>query len=223
MQEVWKQYATTNYSVSNTGYIRNDASGKTLSPARSRQGYVRLNIWDKGKTRSVAVHRLIAETFLPNPEGKAIVNHIDGNPSNNRLENLEWATISENVTHAYATGLAKRGEDATVAKLTEKQVVSIKELLKTNSIRSVATLFGMSDAAISHIRNGDTWSHVSPESSLALADKEKYHKYKLNANDIPIIRSLFASGLTDNQVATQYGVHRASIRNIRIGKNWANY
>ena len=81
----------------------------------------------------------------------------------------------------------------------------------------------MSDAAISHIRNGDTWSHIMPELNLQLADREKYHKYKLCATDIPNIRTAFTLGESDTSIAKRYGVHRASIYNIRNGKNWNNY
>lgn len=62
-----------------------------------------LQVWLRkpGEHRKYRVHRLVGEAFLPNPEGKHVVNHIDGNKGNNRIENLEWATYSENTTHYY--------------------------------------------------------------------------------------------------------------------------
>ena len=132
MQEEWKQYKNTVYFVSNTGYIKNTQTGKILSATKTRQGYLRFALWDNGTSKTVAVHRIVAEVYLENPDNKPVVNHIDGNPSNNRLENLEWSTIGENVRHAYDTGLASRGEDCTVAKLTEKQVLEIIDCMKNN-------------------------------------------------------------------------------------------
>lgn len=61
----------------------------------------------RGKQKHFYVHRLIAEAFIPNPLNKPQVNHIDGNASNNNLNNLEWVTARENVVHAYKTGLMK--------------------------------------------------------------------------------------------------------------------
>jgi hypothetical protein len=219
MKEEWRQYQDTIYEVSNTGYVRNIVTNRILSPARTRQGYVRFTLWDKGKSRSVAVHRLIAETFLDNKENKPIVNHIDGNPSNNRLENLEWTTISENVRHAYETKLAKVGEDCTVAKLTEEAVLEIIECLKNKqSIIDTAKQFGVSAAAVSNIWHGRTWKHLKRD-----LPETKNYQGKLTVSDIPVIRGLFKKGLTDSEIASRYGLHKASIYNIRVGKNWKNY
>lgn len=85
-----------------------DADGnvyRKLTPNRNPQGYMRLGLRVKGKRKWFNVHRLVAETFLANDGNKPFVNHIDGDKSNNRLENLEWCDQSENMTHAFRTGL----------------------------------------------------------------------------------------------------------------------
>ena len=69
-----------------------------------KTGYVRVSIGNKSKG---LVHRLVAETFIPNPNNKPMVNHIDGNKTNNHISNLEWVTNAENVKHAFTL---KRGE-----------------------------------------------------------------------------------------------------------------
>lgn len=71
------------------------------------RGYLAVRICRNGKTKILYVHRLVAEAFIPNPENKPVVNHIDGNKLNNDFTNLEWVTWSENLQHAYDLGLRK--------------------------------------------------------------------------------------------------------------------
>jgi len=71
--------------------------------------YPSVNFSVNGVKTVVNVHRLVAEAFLPNPENKTTVNHIDGNKYNSNVSNLEWATQSENIIHAYKTGLSAKG------------------------------------------------------------------------------------------------------------------
>lgn len=94
----------TNYSVSENGEVRNDITNKLLSQ-RVQQGYKHVGLMVSGKAKSCRVHRLVATAFIPNPENKPYVNHIDGIRSNNNIDNLEWCTPKENTQHAVRTGL----------------------------------------------------------------------------------------------------------------------
>lgn len=91
------------YSVDLNGNVYSNRSGKLkkLTPSKQSSGYITVTI--SGKTKYV--HRLVAQTFIPNPENKPEVNHLDGDKSNNAVSNLEWVTPSENVRHAVDTGL----------------------------------------------------------------------------------------------------------------------
>jgi len=79
-----------------------------IATRKSGAGYYIVDLHKNGKRKTCHLHRLLALAFIPNPEGKPQVNHIDGNPLNNALENLEWVTPSQNVLHAYKTGLVKK-------------------------------------------------------------------------------------------------------------------
>ena len=95
----------TIYSVSEDGQIRNDIRNTILKQGNEYEyRMVGLSI-GHGQAKRCRVHRLVAEAFIPNPENKPYVNHIDGNRSNNHKDNLEWVTASENALHARQTGL----------------------------------------------------------------------------------------------------------------------
>lgn len=111
MEEQWKKVKDERFpqiSVSNTGKIRNDDTGNILKPVQSEKTrYARVCVWDyKNSKRSfVRIHRAVAAAFLPNPENKPELNHISGDKSDNSVSNLEWCTRSENMKHAYRTGI----------------------------------------------------------------------------------------------------------------------
>ena len=84
-----------NYSVSNTGLVRNDSTDKTLSPDITN-GYHRVFLFLNNKGKRFSVHRLVAEAFIPNLDNKSCVDHIDNNKLNNHVDNLRWCTLQEN-------------------------------------------------------------------------------------------------------------------------------
>lgn len=105
---MWKKLVLdnieTNYSISDTGEIRNDITNLILKQ-QSQQDYKVVGLHINKKAKLCRVHRLVALMFIPNPENKPYINHIDGNRSNNNVDNLEWVTPAENTQHAVRTGL----------------------------------------------------------------------------------------------------------------------
>lgn len=105
---MWKKLiidgVETLYSISDIGEIRNDKRN-TLLVLGTEQGYKTVGLHINKKLKKFRVHRLVAMTYIDNPDNKPYVNHKDGNRSNNNVQNLEWVTPQENTQHAVATGL----------------------------------------------------------------------------------------------------------------------
>jgi hypothetical protein len=95
------------FTLYSDGRLYNKETNKFRKWIHNNKGYLTIRIPINGEYRSVGQHRLLAESFIPNPENKTEVNHKNGIKNDNRLENLEWVTRSENIKHAFATGLIK--------------------------------------------------------------------------------------------------------------------
>lgn len=172
MIEEWRKVIDSSgfYEVSSTGRVRSldmpmctlggvkwIKSGRILSLSPNSDGYLAIKV---PKTRRV--HRLVAIAFIPNPDNKPEVNHIDGNKQNNHVDNLEWVTRVEQIRHAYSTGLKSNvGVKNPSAKLTEADVRIIREAVKHKfSMYSIAKYYKVSNPTIRALIHGKSWSHI---------------------------------------------------------------
>jgi len=154
------------YSVSNLGRVKshhhhNGAGECVLRPGIiSRYGHLRVRLCAEGRIRQMLVHRLVLEAFVgPRPAG-CECRHLDGNPANNRLDNLCWGTRTENMSDRDRHGTTARGERCGRAKLTEANVHEIRKLLEQGMPqRKIGRLYGVSGVAIAKIKLGKTWAH----------------------------------------------------------------
>lgn len=165
MEEIWKDVAGYEglYQVSNLGRVKSlskiiqgigrgfprKTKEKILTPCRTGTGYYFVNL-SNGTICMRLIHRLVAECFLDNPENKSDVNHKDGNKLNNNVLNLEWATRSENITHAFATGLSKPHHNQT----NKKRVIISNHKGDTNTFQSIAdaaAYIGVSRSGVSRV------------------------------------------------------------------------
>lgn len=89
------------YSITQDGLVYAHNLGKYLSPYDNGLGYLAVKLRKNGKRKQYYLHRLVALTYLPNPNGLPDINHIDGDKSNNSVSNLEWVSRSENLKHAF--------------------------------------------------------------------------------------------------------------------------
>ena len=134
------------YKISNEGDIYSFYKRGCLKPALNNWGYKYVSLSKNNLSKSYVIHRLVALHFIDNPEKLPTVNHIDGNKVNNDISNLEWASYSENMSHAFRTGLNKpaKGLDRSF-KLSPENVREIRrDFLNGQSIRAVAKKYGIS-------------------------------------------------------------------------------
>lgn len=97
----------TNYRIHKDGTLVNLKNGRIKKWTKDTHGYVRSTIWVNGKPITISQHRVLAEYFIENSDQKEQVNHKNGIKHDNRIENLEWVTPSENTLHSFANGLQK--------------------------------------------------------------------------------------------------------------------
>jgi len=129
----------------------------------TNKGYLSLTIFFQDGVRTcVPVHRLILSSFKGVDNEKTQGNHIDGNKLNNRIENLEWCNGKENINHAISTGLKSSivGEKHFKAKLTESDVLTIREKYKTTMMKDLAAEYKVGINCIQKIIYRTTWRHI---------------------------------------------------------------
>lgn len=166
--EKWKIIGGSNYEVSSCGNVLSNNYNKTgrvrfLKPQKISE-YLGVTLFINKERKIYLVHRLVLEAFMPNPENKETVNHINGKKHDNRLCNLEWNTRSENQLHAFKTGLQDKKRCATnKGKMRgmahRKRAVIVKDLEgniigKYSNIREAAHKYNANETSISNCLNG---------------------------------------------------------------------
>lgn len=148
MSERWRDVAGYEglYVVSNLGNVRSLSSGKLLKPDTCA-GYLRYRLSKENHAKHCRAHRLVAEAFLPNPERLPQVNHVNGDRSDNRVENLEWCTGSANQLHSRRVLKNHCG-------LPKKAVQCVETGVVFPSITHAAKACGVKLASLSRVLNG---------------------------------------------------------------------
>lgn len=124
MKEIWKPINNYEmlYKISTLGNIFDITNNVCIKPFQIRKNdkHLVVKLYKNNKYRLVGVHRLVAETFIPNPNNLPQVNHKDGNPQNNHIDNLEWVTKKENAMHAWNNGLCEHNRQCIKERMSDK-------------------------------------------------------------------------------------------------------
>lgn len=164
-REVWRKVPGFPYEASNQGRVRNESTREVLATWESTTGYARVSLSINGKSKRFRVHHLVLKAFVgPRREGYQ-TNHKNGDKMDNRPDNLEWVTASENIAHAYANGLigahGQPGEKNANAQLNEDLVLEIrKRAVSGESYASISEDMPVGMQAVSRVARGKRWGHV---------------------------------------------------------------
>ena len=193
MKEVWKDIPEyeNSYQVSNLGRVYSKITNKMLKQSKTTTGYKKVELYRNKQKKSVRVHRLVMYAFFE--VKKDIINHKDGNPLNNNLNNLEYCNQSHNMKHAYKLGLAKSnyfGLEDEIAKH-YKNGIGIKEISKKFNVGYTSVKRILKDKNI-EIRN------IS----------EAQNKYYI---DLDYLKELILDGYTNKEISKIFNCPRSLI------------
>lgn len=234
-KERWKEIYGGRYEVSSFGRVRRVFPARGTKPGKVLKQYLKwtskgqdgksyqyasitVSVGD-GWTRQIAVHRLVAEVFIGSCPKGYCVNHKDDDKLNNAVSNLEYVTVRENALHASRLGLLVRGEDHQHAKVTEVDVIAIREAVRDGVTYSkLSKRYGLNRSTLHAIIYHKTWKHVG--GPLPPDKRLLKNRAKLNEGQVRKIRELYASGITMQRLADMFDVTLGTIQPLIRRKTW---
>ena len=225
--ETWKIIPSyPYYSASSLGKIKRNAGtprcpkDRILKPLNNPRGYFVVGLLrPETKQRPLMIHRLVLEAFCGEaPSDKHQGNHLNGNKTDNRIENLEWVTHAENIQHAYDTGLHGRyiGENASSAKLTNEQAIDILNRIANKEYRKdIAILYGISNKTIDTLVSGKSYAYL-PRPNMT---SKRMGNHILVDADVIQIKQLIGT-TSSRAIGELFGVSGGTIDQIKHGRTW---
>ena len=160
--EIWKDIVGYEgiYEVSNLGRVKRIKGGQNriMLNSKFKSGYLRTCLTFNSIEKTFRIHRLVATAFIPNPENKPFINHIDNNISNNNVSNLEWCTSQENRNHCVKQNRQASGSSNGNSKLKENDILNIRN--SSFSVKTLSIIYKVTDVNIYDILNRKTWKHI---------------------------------------------------------------
>lgn len=226
------KYAISNFQRIKTLKVGNRWGVANTKPKKERirkqylndDGYMQVCLYDKfGKKRTFKVHRLYAIVCIPNPLGKEQVNHINSKRADNRHDNLEWSTQSENQQHSVKFGKRHTlyGEDSFLSKLTNEQALFISDSKEKN--KTLASWFNVHPDTIEAVKRGKSFSTITGIIPITktVADRSGSKHYYTKLSDLDVI-DIFTSNDKYKVLSEKYGIGLTTISAIKRRQNWAH-
>ena len=201
------------YGINEEAQIFSSLSGKILTNILDTSGYYRVKlVCNDGISRKFLVHRLLAQVFIPNPENKPCVNHIDGDKTNNSLSNLEWVTVLENNLHAFKIGLNSNNGSNNPRTLLSEDLVELIYIDMLNGLRvnDVCKKYNITKDCAKGIRSKKNWKNVLDKHPDILTEKRSS---RLSRSTIIWICEKIQEGLNNSEI-----ISLSKNKNITISK-----
>lgn len=220
--ETWKTIKThSNYEISNIGNVRRKDNLNIKRPSLTNNGYMKVTLYPNCKT--FVVHRLVAEYFIPKRDGCHLINHKNGVKTDNRVENLEWVTASENTKHWWSTlsAIDYSGINNPASNLTEQDIIEIRN--SDDLFVDLAVMYGVTVGTIRNIRTGKTYKNLPGPITTTLVE----HRYKGGQVGVPKITPEVAYDIkykyldrSNSFVAKHFSISVDIVVRIRQNKTW---
>lgn len=217
----------TIYTIDEFGHVKNTHTNLIRNPTIGSNGYAHIGIrlYNNKTIRIItcSIHRLVAEAFIPNPENKPQVNHINGIKTCNWVGNLEWVTAKENSKHAFDNGLhvGMPGVNNPVAIYSEDQIREVCRLLEEAKLtkEAISKKTGVSRGTITGIAIGKRWNTISKDYNISFVSKPRRPK-----SEMEIVQSLLKEGKSTREILNYLGwesnpANRSFINFHRINLN----
>lgn len=218
MQEVYKRHKS-GAMVSDKGSVIG-LLGRQLNPTISKHGYALISLTNPDGTKTRSVHRAVVETFIGEiPEGM-VVNHLNGDKLDNRVENLEITTYAGNSKHAYASGFAtgRRGEENSMARLTNRELERMcNDLMCGKTNAEISAEYGIHERYVSLIRHKKRWKGLIP---AWYRPTESLGNTGLTVEFMTQVVETCLTGARNCDIADRFNLDRSTVSRIRSGKTW---
>lgn len=212
-----RRYENSHLFIREDGLLYSATGKRFLSNTKNNgNGYLIFSLTENKKYKNHYTHRAVAKTFIPNPDSKPVVNHIDGDKQNNCVSNLEWVTVKENAEHAKRLSLTS-SRSGNVFNLTDQQVIAIRhsDLLETQLIE----LYDITQNDVRNIRGNLTFTHIPLTGQERGRERRQYGVYNNNTTLNPIeervIEVLLECGKSINFISSLLQIGKYNIQQIK--------
>lgn len=198
------------HAVTRDGRVYSLRSGRFLKLQVNQKGYHNVGLYDGDKVRTKTVHRLVALSYIPCEGVDPLtmqVNHIDGNKLNNTVNNLEWVTLQENVTHSVETGL----RDTQLCYSDEQIHILCRYMEQGFRNKDLASMTGIHPSKVSMIRNGLAYQHISCEYTIEVSKRGN----RISTDKILDICKMLQDGLSPREISMKLNVGYQTVRYIK--------